>query len=183
MAPNCCRCFLLFLDDICTILTWIRANFWSGNNAGAFLTWQWHVVLLSAKYAVYVAMIFVSSEKQHHRKYMKIKVWARVRCQGRSCSICGAQSGTGTGLLTLFRFILLILIPPVAPHSLITLPFAMLLTAPVRKQLNKGYVSCLLSQIWWQYVRSPNIWEPSDVSKFVQFHQALCVDLPFLSEY
>jgi hypothetical protein len=42
---------------------------------------------------------------------------ARVRAQVRSCGISGGQSGTGAGFLRVLRFLLPILIPPVAPHS------------------------------------------------------------------
>jgi hypothetical protein len=41
---------------------------------------------------------------------------ARVRCQVRSCGICGGQSGTGAGFLQVFQFPLPIFIPT-APHS------------------------------------------------------------------
>jgi hypothetical protein len=42
---------------------------------------------------------------------------ARVRAQVRSCGICGGQSGTGACFLRVLRFLLPILIPPIAPHS------------------------------------------------------------------
>jgi hypothetical protein len=42
---------------------------------------------------------------------------ARVGTRGRSCGICGAQSGTGVGFLRVLRFPLPIFIPPVAPQS------------------------------------------------------------------
>jgi hypothetical protein len=42
---------------------------------------------------------------------------ARGRAQGRSCGICGEQSGTGAGFLQVLRFPLPILIPPNATSS------------------------------------------------------------------
>jgi hypothetical protein len=44
-------------------------------------------------------------------------VAAWVRCQVRSCGICGEQSGSGAGFLRVLRFHLPILIPPTALHS------------------------------------------------------------------
>jgi hypothetical protein len=41
--------------------------------------------------------------------------WVRVR--GRSCGICGRQSGTGAGFLRELRFHLEIFVPPTAPQS------------------------------------------------------------------
>jgi hypothetical protein len=42
---------------------------------------------------------------------------ARLRAQVRSCGICCRQSCTGVVSLRVLRFPLLILIPPIAPHS------------------------------------------------------------------
>jgi hypothetical protein len=44
-------------------------------------------------------------------------VAARVRAQVISCGIYGGQIGTRVGFLRVFRFPLLILIPPTAQHS------------------------------------------------------------------
>jgi hypothetical protein len=41
----------------------------------------------------------------------------RVRARVRSCGISGGQIGIGAGFLRVLRFLLLILIPPTAPHS------------------------------------------------------------------
>jgi hypothetical protein len=41
---------------------------------------------------------------------------ARIRCQVRSCGICGEQSGTVAGSLRVLRSPLPFLIPPTAPH-------------------------------------------------------------------
>jgi hypothetical protein len=40
-------------------------------------------------------------------------VWAQIR----SCGICGGQSSTGAGFLSVLRFPLSIVIPPTAQHS------------------------------------------------------------------
>jgi hypothetical protein len=45
------------------------------------------------------------------------KAAVRVQAWVRSCGICGGQSGTGVGLLRVFRFPLPIFIPPIAPQS------------------------------------------------------------------
>jgi hypothetical protein len=42
---------------------------------------------------------------------------ARVRAQVRSCGICGGRSGAGAGFLRVLRFLLPILIRPIAPQS------------------------------------------------------------------
>jgi hypothetical protein len=41
----------------------------------------------------------------------------RVRVRVWSCGICGGQNGTRAGFIRVFRFPLLILIPPTAPYS------------------------------------------------------------------
>jgi hypothetical protein len=46
---------------------------------------------------------------------------ARVLYQVRPCAICGGQGGTGVGFLRVFGFLVPILIPPTARHSLIIL--------------------------------------------------------------
>jgi hypothetical protein len=53
-----------------------------------------------------------------------VSVWlptvaARVRSEVRSCEICGGQWSTRGGFLQVLRFPLPILIPPIAPQSLI----------------------------------------------------------------
>jgi hypothetical protein len=42
---------------------------------------------------------------------------AQARSQIRTCGICNGQSGSGTGFLRVFRFLLSILISPNIPHS------------------------------------------------------------------
>jgi hypothetical protein len=42
---------------------------------------------------------------------------ARIRAQLSLCEISGGQSGTGAGFILVLRFLLLIIIPPTAPHS------------------------------------------------------------------
>jgi hypothetical protein len=42
---------------------------------------------------------------------------ARIRAQVRSCGICDGQSSDEAGFLRVFRYPLLILIPPIAPQS------------------------------------------------------------------
>jgi hypothetical protein len=42
---------------------------------------------------------------------------ARVRCRVRTCGIYGRQSGIGVGFPRVFRFPVLIFIPPTSPHS------------------------------------------------------------------
>jgi hypothetical protein len=44
-------------------------------------------------------------------------VWSQIRSRG----ICGGPSGTGPSFLQVLRFLLSILVPPTAPHSLIIL--------------------------------------------------------------
>jgi hypothetical protein len=57
---------------------------------------------------------------------------ARIRSQVRLCGICGGQSGTGAGLLRVFRFPLPI--PPTAPSTLYSV-----YTDSVVKQLTNKY--------------------------------------------
>jgi hypothetical protein len=106
---------------------------------------------------------------------MKIKVRARVRSQGGSCSICGAN------LLSVFRFLVVILIPPVAPHSLIILPSALSCVGAV----SAVYVNSLMkSTLAVFYLKCGDSTLGTKIfSRFVRFRQTLFVYLPFLSEY
>jgi hypothetical protein len=66
---------------------------------------------------------------------------AWVQSQVRSCRICGGQSGIGAGFLWVLWFLLPILIPPTAPHSLIILSltlFSLILTASLNNLKKKG---------------------------------------------
>jgi hypothetical protein len=59
--------------------------------------------------------VFISS---HTTKVIQLRrLVARVRCQVKSCGICGEQSGTGAVFLRVYQSPLLILNPPNAPYS------------------------------------------------------------------
>jgi hypothetical protein len=70
-------------------------------------------------------------------------VAARVRSQVRSSGICGGQSGSRAGFLRVLRFPLPILIPSIAPHSLIILPWTLyvvsLLTMSLQNKPNHDF--------------------------------------------
>jgi hypothetical protein len=87
--------------------------------------------LLSTNYSIYVTIILLSNGND-----MKMKVWPG------SDPRTDARGLTGSDFLTVLLFPLLILIAPVAPHSLIFLPCALyssLVTPLLHKQRNEGY--------------------------------------------
>jgi hypothetical protein len=110
----------------------------------------------------------IAQAVSHRPPTMAARVWTQVR----SCGICIGRSGTGAGFLRVLRFPLPILIPPIAPHVIITrytgilrqivadVPSGLSLTPPQAKlnifMLRRNY---LPYKQWWFWYGVGGVWK------------------------